>query len=269
MQVLIQIFLFVVIFVSIFLPIFWIVTDRPNKWAMSLACAFAVIVSLAYSWRESITEITIPNVGTIKRAAKQATDDATEVSKIRKRMEEIQEQFTDKLDKTNDSLSRLEILSNLFSTIIEAQTDNREAFDRLVSLSNDATFPLTAIAKQAYLSVLMEEDGKLFIERSTPEWAQGVDPEKISIDQLITEYWKIENVFNKVNILGYIWKRDIYSKMKKMDFLMQVMCNDKSIKCVKNAAYYFNKEAKLTNLSPLIELIKYKEWWDTNKEKYN
>jgi hypothetical protein len=269
MQVILQIFIFAVIFGSIFLLIFWIATDRPNKGIMFFACLIAVIISLAYSWRDSITELTIKNIGTIKRAAKQATDDANEISKIKNRMEEIQKQLTDKLDEVNVNLSKLELLTSYLSTINEAQSDSREAFDRLVSWSNDTTFAFATEAKQAYLSVLNQEDGKIFIKRSTLEWSDEIDPEKITIDQLIKEYWNMQNVFIKINILGYIWKRDNYSKRKKMEFLLQVMIKDRSIKCVLNASHYFNEDAKLNNFSPLINLVKYQEWYDKNINKYN
>jgi len=274
MQNILQVFPIIGILGPFILFILWVATDRRNKGYMLTGCVLVALFVLAYLWRDSITELTVSHIGTIKRAATQATNDANAIAEVRKRVNEIYEELNDKVKNANKNVTNLEKLTHFVTTVVLSQVDDRDAFDNLVALSKDTSFELKELAKKTYESVLMQEDGKLFMPRSDPNFKAGVDPNKIPIDEVIQQYWKTDAthfaypIATRVNVLGYIWKRENISKAKKMDFMLQVLSNDKSIKCVYNAQYYFNEEAHL-DFNALIDLDKYKEWWSTNKDKYN
>jgi hypothetical protein len=183
-------------------------------------------------------------------------------------------QINDILAQAQNNVDEVKRISDFNLLVSRATNDDREAFDNLVVLSKDGTFTLADLAGKSYHSILMQEDGKLFIPRSDLHFKDGVDPENITIDELIHSYWNTDSKFftnpvmTRVNLLGYIWKRDNYSKLKKMEFMLQVLSNDTSIRCVYYAEQYFNEEAHL-NFDALTDLDKYKEWWSANKNKYN
>lgn len=156
--------------------------------------------------------------------------------------------------------------SEFTMTVIFAQNDDRKAFDQLKAWSEAPNFPFKNEAQQAWLKILDEHATLFTVSGFTVPWAEGVDPAELSFAELKRDFPSAP-VYVRVALVEYIWKkREDVPKKDRMQFLVDTMQSDNSLRVVEYAGRFFTQESK-QKIKPLaVDVLV--DWWKKNKSDY-
>lgn len=173
-------------------------------------------------------------------------------------------EIDNKLKEAEEIRKNLEEKSKFLITVIGAQNDDREKFERLIDWSKDKSFLFSELASLTAIRIRASYGGIVTPGYLNVSWKGGIEPDKLSFDVLRNEYNKIPPQYH-TSLLKYIWERKDISKKQKMQFLADVLASDKSLTSTHYAGKFFAKEASLKwnpfVIPPLLE------WWEQNKDK--
>lgn len=287
------IFGIVIIVASLVFNFWWAAKEKSNAKGISSACWAAIIVGFLFVVADRITEIPTP-WGSFKAIARQAAIDAHEITKIRKEVE-TQKKTIDAVAEESERAERLsqgainktkiadgkivtldsqiqeghKVLAQIeqdvefMTTFNAAQSDDRQAYDQLSNWAVDNTYPLQKRAIKAHNEIYEKHASPMYQSGFKFPWKEGVDPSKFTLNELVSNYHGMPDHF-KPALIEYTWMREDFSKKDRMQFLIDVMTHDPSIKAVEYAGRYFNSAASL-NYKPLT-VDKFLEWWVKNKD---
>jgi hypothetical protein len=178
------------------------------------------------------------------------------------------------LKKAQQALSEIKLQSDLVILMLSAQGDDRKAFDKLRSLSQDKSYPLSELAFRAVQAIVDKYSplGGGFVQiggkgENIP-WAKGVDPSKLTLADLRRDFeLKGVRVDVKRDTLDFICSRTYFSKKDKMAFLIEVMQNDGSLSVVSWSIARFELLAGLPMLMSPHRVGEMLDWWRENKDK--
>lgn len=273
----------------------WVGTGRPHSKRMISVCLIAVFAGIFLVLQDRAIEVTLTGFGTIKAAREQATMDAEQVAQIRKRVEaqsatvdlvaqqaaeskklldelsqksELADQRLSEVGETlkqaSRTVSELQLVTDFTTTVVAAQNDDRRAFDQLRAWADDKSYPFSSRAQQAWETVLNDHAQPFYTSNLSFPWRKGLDPSALSLSDLGGTYKSIPS-FLKPALIEYIWKREDILKKNRMQFLIGVIQNDRSLKAVEYAGRFFVGAAEL-QVKPLA--TEYMQaWWGNNKEK--
>ena len=271
----------IILIVVLPLTFWWVTSARKYKGYVLSFCATAVFVGIALIIQDRIIEFTIEGIGTIKAAAEQATLDAKQVSEIRQRIEaqsatidlvamqageakKLSEEMDETLQKASKTLSELQQITEFTMTVVAAQNDDRKAFDQLKAWANDKSFPLSARAKQAWNTIFEEHSKPQYISYPKVPWREGLDPSKLTFKDLLQIYGSAPSPL-KPMLIEYIWNRQDIPKKDRMQFLIDVMQHDQSLRAVEYAGIFFAQGAQLTIKQMAVDHML--SWWRDNKNE--
>jgi len=258
-------------------------------------CTLAVGVGLVLLFYERVTQMDLPGGTSIKTVVETARADANAVSDLRKRVEaqsatvdlvaeeaskatSLVEELTRKnaeadhklaaLDKSvqagGQAVGELQAYSKFNSTILAAQSDDRKAYDQLTAWASDASFRFQEAAAKAAQTIMDQHAQGMFMSGFTVPWEEGVQPDNLTLAQL-------KNAFNaapphiRVGVLEFTWnKREDIPKKERLEFLVDVLRNDESLRVVEYAGRYFGAGTH-DQLKPLA-IRQHLEWWEKNKD---
>lgn len=168
--------------------------------------------------------------------------------------------------KTVEILEHSQLINHFMMIVTEAQNDDRVAYDKLLKWSEDKSFRLNSQAWQAWMGVTSKHNPVAYRINRTVRWKEGVDPSKLSLLDLKRNY-QAQGVlsFTKPAFIEYVWKREDIPKKDRMEFLVDIIRNDKSLTAVEYAGRFFSQGAGI-KLHPLAvkDVLK---WWEQNKER--
>jgi hypothetical protein len=197
----------------------WLTQQKSGMPACISLCLIGVFVGIVLIFNERAVEITIKNVGTIKAVAEQAKVDAQTISDIRQRIEgqaatvdavaktasdakrvaedvESKSQEADKklkeideaIKQGNAAVTELQAYTTFNNAVIAAQNDDRKSFDQLKTWAQDKNYPFASAAQQAWVTILDSHASPLSQGGFNIPWNEGVDPSKLSFEQLQANY---------------------------------------------------------------------------------
>lgn len=265
-----------------------------NKWAFML-CALAIFVGIFLILEDRVTELTVKGVGTIKSAAKQASADADSISDLKTRVEsqsatvdlvaqeaadakELVNDLSEKNTKAEEKLSQLDnaisdgilaveelqLYTQFNTTVISAQSDNRPAYDQLWDWSKDSSFPFQNAAAQSAQTIMDQHNPAMVSVGFSVPWNEGVDPQKLSLPELLQTFLNAPPHI-RLGILEFVWeKRTDITKRDRLQFLVNVIRTDESLKVVEYAGRYFAQGTD-DKFKP-IAIGSHLKWWDENKD---
>lgn len=173
-------------------------------------------------------------------------------------------QVTETQQQSSKTLRGLEKKTEFTMIAIAAQTDDREAFDKLSSWSTDSSFPFSDIANKTKIRIRASYGGIATPGYLNIQWKEGIDPEKLDFSVLRKEYDSIPPQYH-TSLLKFIWERRDFSKKDRMQFLIDVLTKEKSLTATYYAGKFFSKEASIKwnpfVINPLLN------WWKENKNK--
>lgn len=156
--------------------------------------------------------------------------------------------------------------ANTFSlTVLAAQADSRDAFDQLEVWAKDSTFEMQEFALAAWISILDAHSQGFWRSGFTPRWPPGVEGSRLTVDELRL-YFESASADDKPALLEAVWKREDIPKGARLQFMIDVMERDRSLKAVEYAGRHFTQGTEL-KIKPLA--VKHlSAWWAANKAKY-
>ena len=92
-----------------------------------------------------------------------------------------------------------------------------------------------------------------------------MDSSKFNIKELRYIYEKNTPVYMRPALIEFIWKRNDISKKERMQFLVDVIENDRSLTAVEYAGRFFAVAAEL-KIKPMA-VGYFVDWWKNNKDK--
>ena len=286
----------VLILGSIIFTTYWVIIKNNNyPWLVSI-CLIAVFAGLALVFNERITELTVKGVGTIKAAAIKAETDAEVISEIKDRVENqrviidlvakeaseaksISEEVANKnklaeekleiisnsIKEAKSTIGEINSLSEYTMTVLKAQSDDRNAFDKLKEIALEENNPFSSNAKHAWITILESHNKPYFFTDKKYTWNKNCDPSELTIIEL-SQLYNIAFNHLKPNLIEYIWKREDIPKIERLDFLIEVIKNDSNLTAVEYAGRYFKNESG-QKIKPLAA-ENFVNWWKNNRDSF-
>lgn len=286
----------VLILGSILFTTYWVICKNNNKYWLVFICLITVFIGLVLIFNERITELTVKGVGTIKAAAIKAETDAEAISEIKESVEnqraiielvakeaseaksiseeaasknELAEEklkiISNSIKEAKSTINELNLLSEYTMTVLKAQSDDRNAFDKLKEISQDANNPFSSNAEQAWIAILESHSKSFFVTNKKYPWNENFDPSELTLIELLQMYNKTPN-YLKTNLIEYIWKREDIPKVERLEFLIGVIKNDSSLTAVEYSGRYFQTESG-QKVKPLAVEI-FVNWWENNRDSF-
>lgn len=275
---------------------YWVSGAHQYKgWVVSV-CVLAIFVGLIFTMHDRAIEITFERIGTIKAAAEQANADADDIAAIKKRIEsqsatidlvaneasqaktiseevakknQLAEEKLDMLDqaitKATATLAEIDASKEFTLTVLNAQSDDRKAYDTLKKWAENKTYRFSSQAAQAWNTIFESHNAPMYLSNFTVPWKEGFDPSKLSLSDLAQQYHGAQTQL-KPAILEYIWKRDDIPKVRRLDFMMDIMKTDASLTAVEYAGRHFTSGTELKIKPMAVEYLA--EWWEAHKHEF-
>lgn len=274
----------------------WLTTSehRHKRWTFMLSLT-AVFVGIFILLQEKVTKFPVKSIRTIKPATEQASVDTNAISDLKDSVEAQGEtveliakeatetkQFLNDLyekhSKAKEKLSQpyksisdgnlavkeLQLYTQLNTTVLAAQNDDRHAYDQLRTWSEDSSFPFQRAAAQVVQTIIDQHNPAKIRSGFNVSWNEGVDPQKLSLPE-IWKAFRIAPPHIRLGILEFVWeKRTDISKRDRLQFLVDVLSNDESLQVVEYAGRYF-AQGTGNNLKP-IAVGSHLKWWEENKD---
>lgn len=249
---------------------------------------FVLVVS---NW-DSIVELNVPGVGSIKMEARQDADaikeirkrverDSTRIEEVAKKAEHAQK-IIESVQRENDVVKKqIEDITTLQSqaqntinslnqtlhfarTFISAYADDRKAYEQLIKWSQEKSYPFQKEAEKAFLSILEKHNQPFQSSGFTIPWSKEIDPSKLTLNDICQTYAKVPD-YLKPALLEFVWQNKKITKYNKMKFMIDAMGKENSLRAVEYAGRYFKQGSGL-KVNPLATEFMTK-WWENNKER--
>lgn len=223
---------------------YWITTDGRNLGYVVAFSAVVVLVGIAFTLHERITELTVKGVGTIKAAVNEAQTDAKAIKDLKTEIEQL---------KTDLEFT---------ATFTAAQSDNRKAFDQLTQWAKEPNHPLCSQAKQALLGLDIEVPKPHFNPYQT---VAELFAEVTSVSQLAKRF-KILPFSLKILALQHISLNLNSPLVDRVDFLVHTIEHEDSINIAICAAENLSRLTKF-HLDEL-DAERVMQWWKQHRHEF-
>ena len=272
---------------------------KRNKPLFRFVCLLTVTTGFLLILKDRLIEFTLKDVFSIKTAVAQADADAKTIAAIKERVEnqsatidlvaqnaqrslKLSEELNDKIKQTESELSKVKITSSeaakavhqleavteFAQVVVAAQNDDRPSLDKLKTWADDSDYPMSQLARQAWIKTRIYYSGEEPKPSATATWEGTVAFTNIPMSEL-TQLYKQTKPFQHAHLVQQIWARKDVPKRERMAFLIDVMKTDVSISAVDNARKCFYGETDLPKgelaTSPIILEPLY-QWWEKNKD---
>ena len=191
-----------------------------------------------------------------------------EIASKNAKAEEKLSELNSKIQDANKAVAELQLLTRFNTVVINAQSDDRDAYDQLRNWGDDDSFPYQGIAIRTVNKMMIESSlffssDFISIDVIIP-WPDKIDPNKLTLSQLL-DFYKISTERTRIGVVQFIWLQRLdISKKERLQFLADVLKNDKSLFVCKIAGYYFQKGTG--NGKATLGIKEHLEWWEKNKE---
>lgn len=186
--------------------------------------------------------------------------------------EKLRTEITPRLEKIDESLmharnalSQLQSLSEFYGLAIRVSRDDRIAFDSIIKILHNPSDPRSSQAR-ALVSNLTEE-----IERSNTflygfNWEEsGIDPGTADISAFGHAMQQLRPLYQRT-IMITVWNAQHLSKQDRIQFLIDIVINTPSLRCLYLACQLLNEEFKIDK--DFMAWQEYTKWWDSKKNDY-
>jgi hypothetical protein len=258
---------------------------------VAVGCFFGFSCVLA----DRITSFSIPHVGSLQAVTAQAITDAAQVADLRTRVEHqsatvdlvasqaakaatLSESVASQIKEAEQKLGILNAAIEEAKTAVEAlkqegdftlivlkaENDDRRSLDQLWVLAQDPNYRFKDTAQHVWISVVDGHASPFFQNAPNLPWAEGVDPIKLSINQL-AELYNSGQVY-KPSVLQYIAGRKDIPLIERLDLFVSVMKTDESLICVEYASRYFEQETHQDTKYLWLPIIL--PWWEAHRNDF-
>lgn len=168
------------------------------------------------------------------------------------------------LQNANQAVEDLNAATRLTTLIMSAQNDSRAAYDELKLLAKENPLAeTTSLAEQAVQAILDKYEAMQMIVPVDVPWNDHIKPDEMTLKQFLVQFPK-ESPDVRRSLVRYIWNRKDFPKYDRMQFLIDTLKNDPSLKVVDYAGRKFQEESKDRLKSVFIE--GHVDWWEKYKD---
>lgn len=160
-------------------------------------------------------------------------------------------------------LDDLDEVSEFTMTVVAAQNDDRIAYDKIQEWAKNNNYRFSSEADQAWIAIYESHNNQMYTKGDVP-WDAGVDPSKFSLSDLDRQYQSL-HVQLKPNFLEYIWTRNDISEFDRLEFMINVIKTDPSLKAVEYAGRIFARGTKQGIKA--LSVDHFLEWWELHKDE--
>ena len=182
-------------------------------------------------------------------------------TEITPRLEKIDESLTH----ARNALSQLQSLSEFYGLAIRVIRDDRIAFDSIIKILHNPSDPRSSQAR-ALVSNLTEE---IEISNTTFylfNWEElSIDPDTADISAFGRAMQQLRPLYQRT-IMVTVWKAQHLSKQDRIQFLINIVINTPSLRCLHLACRLLNEEFKIDK--DFMAWQEYTKWWDSKKDDY-
>ncbi len=162
--------------------------------------------------------------------------------------------------------NRLAQVAELSLAIVNAQTDDRVAFDRLVKLRDTGSAEERATAIRVIDGIvvgLMDAASSRSFTRDL--WDGRNTNDKATLAQYLQRYLELSPDL-RMYLIHECFAQERFTLYDRIEFLMAVAENDRSLKCANQACY--NLGTVSGRRYNLLGVPLYREWWAKDKTNY-
>ncbi len=182
-------------------------------------------------------------------------------TKIAPRLEKIDESLTH----AGNALSQLQSLSEFYELAIRVRSDDRIAFDSIMKIFRNPSDPRLSQAR-ALISNLPKEIEILNLLEYPIKWKElGIDLDTADISAFERAMRQLRPIY-QTTIMKTVWRAQHLSKQDRIQFLIDIMINTPSLRCLDKACRLLNEESKVGK--NFISWQEYTKWWDSKKDDY-
>jgi hypothetical protein len=167
------------------------------------------------------------------------------------------------VQEAEEKLGAIQDHAAFMSTVLGAQTDDRDSFDQLWEWAQDSSHKFRQQSEAAVLKIMDQHNQPFSLSGFQVPWNPGVDPTKLTLQQVASDFAKAPPPV-RVAILEYVWRREDLPKRERLEFLVEVLRMDKSLTVVEYAGRYF-AEGTANKIKP-IAIVAHLDWWEKNKD---
>ncbi|NHO33435.1 hypothetical protein [Acetobacter fallax] len=246
--------------------------------------------------QDRITTLKTP-IGTIQAATEQAVADAGDVSKLRTQAQvqtatinlvaseatkakELSETVVKQVMEAEKKLIALDAATNsaqvllksikededFTMAVIGAQNNDREMFDQLKKIAGDKSNKFSSRAYAAWNQIFLSHSRSMYDTFTVP-WSNNIDPSSLSFDKLSTLFQETPSSIQPA-LIEYISKREDIHKVDRLEFMVNVIKNNKNLMNVEYAGRYFTRltgQEQKINPMALDYLV---SWWGEHRHEF-
>ena len=194
-----------------------------------------------------------------------ATADEVIEEKLRTEIAPRLEKIDESLAHADTALSQLQSLSEFYELATRVRSDDRSAFDSIMKIYYNSSDPRLSQAR-ALVSNLPKEIEILNLLGYPVNWEElGVDPDTADISAFERAMRQLRPIY-QTTIMETVWKAQHLSKQDRIQFLIDIMINTPSLRCLNKACRLLNEESKVG--VNFIAWQEYTKWWNSKKDDY-
>ncbi len=171
-----------------------------------------------------------------------------------------EEELRGLLTEARKTVDNVKQQSDFVLTVLAAQSDDRNAFDKLRKWSNDNSFSLRQQAKAAELNILKSHSSFMSDAHMTMSWVEGFDTTTMTISDIRSNWNNLPSMYARA-YAEFVWKHKNITKEEKLQFLHDVLGNSRgSMQTADWAAKTLAKDAKV-KYNPPFDFSAIEKWW--------
>ena len=257
--------------VGAILSLILIISDRVTHIKLDGIGEIAAAAEKAEASAERILEIeqeVETHRDTIALVARDANDTRKQLGSVTDTIHKLQQQMVDidgLQDNASKALNRLSSLSDFYNDMMSARSDDRQAFERVSSISYDGSDFRNEQARQ-FLEVLPKEIEVLnILDYQVPWDTLLITPETASFQTLQNAISQLQPI-HQSKLIETIWETDRFPKKQRIQFMIDVIANTSSMRCLDKATRLLDNEANVGK--NFLGRSLYRQWWETNEQNY-
>lgn len=181
--------------------------------------------------------------------------------------QQVEKKITPKIDQVDAKIKNLNAITEFSITSTAAQYDDMSAFEQLRKWSNDKSYPFRARAEKVLNGIITAENTEFLTSGESYSYAKKADTDisKLNMNSLLARYRASHASDERNEIFEHVSKRSDITKREKIDFVVEILKKDNSLRIKRKAGLAFNgfTGQQLDPLQPKAIL----EWYDKNATK--
>jgi hypothetical protein len=194
-----------------------------------------------------------------------ATADQVIEEKIRTQIAPRLEKTDTRLQEAGDALSRLQSLSEFYELATLVRSDDRRAFENIIKIFQNPSDSRFAQARAIISNLPKEVEASNLLEYSLDWKPLGIDPGTADISTFKAVMQQLRPV-HQTTVMETVWNANHLSKYDRIQFVIDIVINTASLRCLDKGCRLLGKESKLER--NFLAWQEYTKWWESHKQEY-